>query len=304
MKTPRIACVIGTAIVASALHAQPMSDDFESHEVGLFPSSTWNDITDRTVGSPTVSPTMTIIETTDAHGNPTRAAQTNQEPGTNGLYQYVSPDTQHHHISMDVRIDSMHAANAGWPVSVGYSRYLGQDDVNANPQALVYVWTGRVWNLFIALGDGRPAVDLRVTGPQFNIGQWYTVTLDVDVATGFFEAQVFDAATGDRLNRVTHTYAQWDPEVDSFTSITSFDGGNVNSALQGQSTIDNVMYAQSPLGLCPADLSDDGELDFIDVSLFAAAMSAGSPAADLNNDGETDFIDISEFVASFFAGCP
>ena len=304
MNTSRFACVIGSAIVASTLHAQSITEDFESHQVGSFPGDDWHDITDRTVGSPTVSPTMLIIETTDAHGNPTRAAQTNQEPGTNGLYQSVSPDTSFHHLTMDVRVDSMHSPNAGWPISMGYSRYLGEDDVNANPQALIYVWTGRVWNLFIALGDGRPAVDLRVNGPQLTVGQWYTLSLDIDVETGLFEAKVFDAVSGELLNSVSHTYAQWDPDVDSPTSITVFDGGNVDSSLQGQGTIDNVVYTFSPTVDCAPDLVEDGVLNFFDVSIFLAAFSAQDPVADFTGDGLFNFFDVSAFLTAFNAGCP
>lgn len=304
MKAPRIACVIGMAIVASALHAQIITDDFESHQVGSFPGGDWNDITDRTVGSPALSPTMSIIQTTDAHGNPTNAVQTNQEPGTNGFYQYVSPEVPFHHVSMDVRVDSMHSTNAGWPVSVGYSRYLGEDDVNANPQALIYAWTGRVWNLFIAPGNGRPAVDLRMSGPQFALGRWYTVSLDVDVQTGMFEAKVFDALSGNLVNSLSHTYAQWDPEIDSFTSITSFDGGNVNSPLQGQTTIDNVEYSSTPAAPCLVDFIEDGSLNFIDVSQFLSLLNTQDPSADLTNDGSWNFLDISAFLTLYSAGCP
>ncbi len=55
---------------------------------------------------------------------------------------------------------------------------------------------------------------------------------------------------------------------------------------------------------CPADVNNDGFLDFSDISVFVSAFGSGSPLADLNGDGEFDFIDISEFVASFSAGCP
>ncbi len=305
MKTPRIACVIGSAIVASTLHAQPVTDDFESHPVGAFPGGEWHDISDRVVDAPAVTPTMLVVETTDAHGNPTNAVQTNQAPGTNGLYQYVSPETSIHHLRMNVRVDSMHSANAGWPVSMGYSRYLGEGDVNANPQALIYVWTGRVWNLFLALGDGRPALDLRIHGPQLVVGRWYTLTLDVDVQTGVFDARVFDAVTGDLLNSRTHTYPGWDPEVDSFTSITVFDGGDVNSPLQGQSTIDDVYYStELEPEECAVDLTLDGELDFFDVSAFLTAYAAGDLGVDFIEDGVLDFFDISTFLFLFTKGCP
>lgn len=304
MNTSRFACVIGSAIVASTLHAQIIVDDFESHQIGSFPGEDWLDITDRTVGSPAQSPSMSIILTADAQGNPTKAAQTNQEPGTNGLYQAVSSETSSHHLSMNVRVDSMHSANAGWPVGMGYSRYSGEGDVNANPHAVIYVWTGRVWNLFIAPGDGRPAIDLRVNGPQFTVGRWYTLTLDVDVDTGLFEAKVLDAVTGDLLNSVSHTYAQWNPAVDSFNSITVFDGGNVNSSLQGQSTIDNVEYSATPEDECLADFLSDGVLNFFDVSFFLAAFSAQDPVADLTNDGNWNFFDVSVFLTAFNQGCP
>jgi len=304
MKAPRIPCVIGMAIVVSTLHAQPISDDFESHQVGAFPGDNWHDIADRTVGSPAQSPTMSIVQTTDAHGDPTVAAQTNQEPGTNGLYQNISTEASFHHLSMNVRVDSMHSANAGWPVGVGYSRYSGEGDVNANPHAVIYAWTGRVWNFFISPSNGRPAVDLRVNGPQFAVGQWYTLSLDVNVQTGVFEAKVFDAATGGLLNSVSHTYAQWDSEVDSFNSITVFDGGNVNSSLQGQSTIDNVEYAPVDPEYCQADFVANGVLDFFDVSVFLGMFNAQDPAADFTNDGSWDFFDVSAFLTAFNAGCP
>ncbi len=304
MNTTRFACVLGIAIVASALHAQTITDEFETYPVGAFPAGDWSDITDRTVGSPTVSPTMTIIETFDAHGNPTRAVQTNQEPGTNGFYQNVSTATSSHRVTMDVRVDSMHSANAGWPVSVGYSRYLGQDDVNANPQGLIYVWTGRVWNLFIAPGGGRPAVDLRLNGPQLVLGHWYTVTLDVDVELGRFTAEVRDAATGVLRNSLVHNYAQWNPAIDSFNSITVFDGGNTSSPLQGQATIDNVVYTSSPTEPCIADFQPDGSLNFLDVSVYLTAFTNQDQSADLTNDGAWNFLDISAFLSAYNAGCP
>ncbi len=56
--------------------------------------------------------------------------------------------------------------------------------------------------------------------------------------------------------------------------------------------------------VCVADLNEDGELDFIDISAFVSAFGSADPIADLNNDGQHDFIDISSFVAAFTAGCP
>jgi hypothetical protein len=304
MNTTRYACVLGIAIAASTLHAQTITDSFDNYQVGSFPGGDWQDIEDRTVGSPADSPTMLVIETIDAHGNPTRAVQTNQEPGTNGFYLNVPTDVTTHRVTMDVRVDSMHSANAGWPVSVGYSRYLGQDDVNANPQGLIYVWTGRVWNLFITAGGGRPAIDERLSGPQLILGRWYTLSLEVDVEAGRFIAQVFDKETGVLRNSLTHTYTQWNPGIDSYNSITVFDGGDTGSPLQGQATIDNVEYTSTAAEPCIADFLADGTLNFQDISAYILAFTNQDPSSDLTNDGSWNFLDISAFLSAYNAGCP
>jgi len=55
---------------------------------------------------------------------------------------------------------------------------------------------------------------------------------------------------------------------------------------------------------CPADLTLDGSLNFLDVSTFLSAFGAADPAADFNNDGSFNFLDVSAFLAAFGAGCP
>lgn len=55
---------------------------------------------------------------------------------------------------------------------------------------------------------------------------------------------------------------------------------------------------------CPADLSDDGALNFFDVSMFLTAFNEGDPAADFNGDGMLNFFDVSMFLSAFAQGCP
>ena len=55
---------------------------------------------------------------------------------------------------------------------------------------------------------------------------------------------------------------------------------------------------------CPADLNNDGSLDFFDVSAFLVAFGASDPVADFNGDGSFDFFDVSAFLIAFGAGCP
>lgn len=60
----------------------------------------------------------------------------------------------------------------------------------------------------------------------------------------------------------------------------------------------------SDAGVCEADLTGDGMLDFFDVSLFLSAFSANDPIADFNLDQMFDFFDVSLFLTAFNAGCP
>ncbi|MBO6514758.1 MAG: CotH kinase family protein, partial [Phycisphaerales bacterium] len=46
----------------------------------------------------------------------------------------------------------------------------------------------------------------------------------------------------------------------------------------------------------PADLNQDGVLDFFDISAFLTAYGSADPIADFNNDGLLDFFDISAFL--------
>ncbi len=56
--------------------------------------------------------------------------------------------------------------------------------------------------------------------------------------------------------------------------------------------------------LCPADLNNDGALNFFDVSAFLTAYQSQDPIADFNNDGVFNFFDVSAFLVAFNAGCP
>ncbi|MAO22197.1 MAG: hypothetical protein CMJ35_12940 [Phycisphaerae bacterium] len=56
---------------------------------------------------------------------------------------------------------------------------------------------------------------------------------------------------------------------------------------------------------CRADLSDDGLLDFFDVSAFLNAYIAQDPIADTTRDGNWDFFDVSTFLNQYSIGqCP
>ena len=56
---------------------------------------------------------------------------------------------------------------------------------------------------------------------------------------------------------------------------------------------------------CPADLDNNGLLNFFDINIFLTAYNTGNLAvADLDNNGLLNFFDINLYLTSFNAGCP
>lgn len=66
--------------------------------------------------------------------------------------------------------------------------------------------------------------------------------------------------------------------------------------------VDDLKIEQIGCTSNPADLNDDGDLNFFDVSLFLAAFSSLDPIGDFNQDGAWNFFDISAFLAAFNEG--
>lgn len=58
------------------------------------------------------------------------------------------------------------------------------------------------------------------------------------------------------------------------------------------------------VSVCIADFTNDGVLNFFDVSAFLTAYNAMHPSADLNNDAMLNFFDVSTFLGAYSAGCP
>lgn len=55
---------------------------------------------------------------------------------------------------------------------------------------------------------------------------------------------------------------------------------------------------------CQADLTNDGELSFFDISAFLNGYRNQLPIADFNDDGLFDFFDITAFISLYTMGCP
>ena len=76
------------------------------------------------------------------------------------------------------------------------------------------------------------------------------------------------------------------------------------SAYDAGSDINAIVVLVPDTGVCSADLTGDGTLDFFDVSAFLNAYNAMNPDADFDNNGEYNFFDVSAFLNAYNAGCP
>jgi hypothetical protein len=105
----------------------------------------------------------------------------------------------------------------------------------------------------------------------------------------------------------------WESMSDSvdgsiFTGIV-YDTGEGESLIIGggfteiDGNASNRIVALHPAS-CAADLTGEGDLNFLDVSAFLAAFGNQDPVADFIVDGNYNFLDVSEFLAQFSAGCP
>ena len=83
------------------------------------------------------------------------------------------------------------------------------------------------------------------------------------------------------------------------------EGLGIGFFVPGEPDLIEVFYpAISPVHrdiFCGADLNNDGNLNFFDVSLFLQDYNAGG---DYNGDGSTDFFDVSRFLQDYLSGCP
>jgi len=55
---------------------------------------------------------------------------------------------------------------------------------------------------------------------------------------------------------------------------------------------------------CVADLTGEGDLNFLDISMYLTLFGQQSPIADMNDDGSWNFLDVSTYLTLFGAGCP
>jgi len=88
------------------------------------------------------------------------------------------------------------------------------------------------------------------------------------------------------------------------TGITSLDANN-DGVTDIITVSDDALFIHwgTPLD-CQADLTNDGILNFFDISAFLQNFANQDASADLNDDGIWNFFDVSAYLQLFNAGCP
>ena len=290
MKTScALSCALALAGLAPLAAADTITDTLEGLVPGPLPQSIWEDMSTRVAGH-TVLPTANVISTLDAAGAETLAIQTGGSFGKSAGFHTPVRRASFHDLTADVRVDTF-GDGAAWGMCVGFTTDDGAADINQSPQGLVYPWHDGTWHLFVTTPNGG---DFLIQTPQIVLGNWYTIRLQVNTDTGFFNILITDTATGAIMGGGSITFPGF---VDDYDSLSFFDGesdgtGTVSSA----TTIDNISYVSQGLR-CPADLSGDGVVNGSDLAVLLAAW--GTPDADLTGDGIADGSDLAVLLAAW-----
>lgn len=97
-------------------------------------------------------------------------------------------------------------------------------------------------------------------------------------------------------------------EFNQFAFTESFDPPVRRLHIRAQNSdglmLSPIEISYAPLLCSPADLNDDGTLNFFDVSAFLSAFGAMEIDADFTGDGVYNFFDVSAFLSAYAAGCP
>ncbi|MDF1870955.1 MAG: FG-GAP repeat protein, partial [Phycisphaerales bacterium] len=123
---------------------------------------------------------------------------------------------------------------------------------------------------------------------------------DDDLGSLSGSAYLFDASSGTQIAKMLPSDGG---ASEYFGSSVAIDNGIAvgGSILFGPGSV-HVFSVPTPP--CPADLTGDGSLNFLDVSAYLTAFGNMDPIADFEADGNFNFLDVSAFLAAFGAGCP
>ncbi|MBO6514140.1 MAG: FG-GAP repeat protein [Phycisphaerales bacterium] len=127
---------------------------------------------------------------------------------------------------------------------------------------------------------------------------------DDDSAWSGGSAYLYEATSATQVDKLL---ASDGAAFDMFGTSVAIDNGVIAVGATGFSTssFQGAVYVfGETLENCAADFTNDGLLDFFDISAFLDAFVNADPSADLTGEGQYDFFDVSAFIDVFSAGCP
>jgi hypothetical protein len=221
-----LATIAGSTVVPQSARAAPIVDSFQEYAVGTFPSPTWQDVGTVDPEPPIAPvPSGTIIETTNAFGQPTRAFEpVSSLASSAGIYSAVPVSTSYT-LSANMRVDQYSNAPAStvqdWAMQLTFAQ-VGVNFAYAPEFGLYASSLTQDWRLyFTGAATGYADIDLGVAAP---IGEWFTVKLSLDATDGAYDAIIIDTATGQILTNSAGILPDWTAADDTFDSIAFFKG--------------------------------------------------------------------------------
>lgn len=241
---------VASLLATPAARAAAIHEDFESFATGAFPSSTWTDsatLYPPVPGYPTPPvPSATVVQTTDAWGQPTQALALVDALGSPKGANTVIGNPDGMVISADLRIDRF---SNGDPdvVAVDQDSAANVGLLNTGPEgssAVIYVSSvSHDWHFWYNGSNCTSPLACDVAlGGQAQLGHWYTASVAFDKADYRFDLRVADTATGATLLAGSVAYGGPGALDDPFDSVLlwGLEASATDPPLPGEATIANL----------------------------------------------------------------
>jgi MYXO-CTERM domain-containing protein len=243
---------------SSAASATGITDNFESYAVGSFPSANWLDVGSLHPQAPiSPVPSGSVVETTDAFGNPTKAFEpVDAIASSKGIYQIVPVGTLYS-LKADMRVDRFSTGAVNTTSDWAMQLTFGSTDANfcCSPQAGIYASSlTHDWRIFVATSATVADIPL---GVPITLGTWYTVDSQLDTVTGAIHTEILNTQSGSILVDRTDFIAGREESAAQFNSVAFF-GGELSSPDSNLALVDNINVTSAPepasIGLAGAGL--------------------------------------------------
>lgn len=229
----------------------------------------------------------------------------NDDAGDTTGSAYLFDTTTGEQLFRLVASDSPASSSFGSPVAIsGTTAIVGSGGSDGIGSVFVFDTTTGEQLFELIASDGAEgdlfAFSISISGTTAVVGaRW-----DDDDGSASGSAYLFDTTTGQQILKFTGSDAD---SFDHFGSSVSISGRTILVGTPEDEENGNrsgSVYVFTMDAPCTADLTDDENLDFFDVSAFLVAFGNLDPVADFESDGSFDFFDISAFLVAFVAGCP